>query len=170
MPKRKTKPRAEALRIDLGPDIRHRNGTATTETAADPDAPARTIHRARRVWAPDAMLRAGTISREQYEAAARYERDYTIAQGGSAEPLGVFVDRSVGPGGMGVARIDAQTRYRKANQAVGLVLSPVLSWCVLSTGTVTGYAQTRNWPVHRAVGYLCAALDRLAEHYGLQPV
>lgn len=78
MPKRKTKPRAEALRIDLGPDIRHQNGTAIRATRADPAAP-----HAPALSAAKAFIRYEHMGLEpgEFEAAKRIAEAAEICSG-----------------------------------------------------------------------------------------
>ena len=135
------------------------------EDAPDPDRPNSTIRRARVQWAPDALLSARTIDQRLHEAAKRLLSDYEASGPGGAEQIGVYVDRSIRPGGVADDRLDAQTRYRQAHDAVGQVGMAALSWCVLSHGTVAGWAECRGWNPQKALGLLLGALERLAEHY-----
>ena len=153
--------------FDLGPQIRHQRGELVVEDAPDPDAPNRTIRRSRYEWAPDVLLRNGTIDQAHHDAATRLHDAYALGVMGARDRLAVYIARTGAPSGYADARLAAATDYREAAQAVGIVAMSALSWCVISHGTVTGWAECKGWPVQRAQGYLLAALDRLAEHYGL---
>jgi hypothetical protein len=161
--RQRAKPRDSA---DLGPNILHERGDVTVISAPDPDAPNRTIRRARRVWAPDVLLANGTIQQEHHAAATRLHDAYALGVLGARERLAIFIDRTGTPAAFGDAQLAAARDYREAAQAVGIVAMSALSWCVLSYGTVGGWAACRGWHQQRAQGYLIAALDRLAEHYG----
>jgi len=152
---------------DLGPQLRLVHGDVAVEDAADPDAPNRTIRRARRVWAPAVLLANGSISPAHYDAALRYHNAYAVGVDGARDKLGIYVDCAATPSGYADARLAAVTDYRQATQAVGTVASSALSWCVLSYGSVAGWALSKGWSKDKAGGYLLAALDRLAEHYQL---
>jgi hypothetical protein len=164
--RRIARPVAEPV-FDLGPQIQHQRGELVLEDAPDPDAPNRTVRRARREWAPDVLLRNGTIDQGHRDAAIRLHDAYALGVMGARDRLAVYVDRTGAPSGYADALLAAATDYREAAQAVGIVAMSALSWCVISHGTVAGWAECKGWPVQRAQGYLLAALDRLAEHYGL---
>jgi hypothetical protein len=152
---------------DLGPAIRHQRGELVTEDAPDPGAPNRTVRRARQEWAPDVLRRNGTIGDAQHQAATRLHDAYALGILGARDRMGVYIDRTGGPSGYADAQLAAAADYRRAAQAVGQVGMAALAWCVISTGTVAGWAECKGWPVPRAQGYLLAALDRLTEHYQL---
>lgn len=157
--------------FDVGPAEPRRRGEVMVTDAADPDNPSRTIRRARRVWAPDVLLAKGSIDQDHHSAATRFHNAYAVGVQGARDRLGVYVDNSGRPSGLADARLAAVTDYRAAEAAVGPVASAALSWCVLSHGSVTGWAECRGWTVDKASGYLLAALDRLAHHYAsIKPV
>lgn len=137
----------------------------TKEDAADPERPNATIRRARVQWAPDVLLAARTIDQRLHEAARRLLSDFEARHAGSAEQLGVYVDRCVRPGGIADERLDAQTRYRMACEAVGQAGMAALTACVLHHGTVSDWAASKAWNPQKALGLLLGALERLAEHY-----
>jgi hypothetical protein len=71
-------------------------------------------------------------------------------------------------------RAVARESYRRAMQAMGPELSPPLVWCVLQmtpspdlAPTVEKWAESVGWRTERAVGFLAAALEALAQHYGI---
>lgn len=172
MPTRRRKPltappnASERETADFGPSIRRKRGEVVVADVADPDRPNATIRRARVQWVPDVWLARGTIGQREHAAATRlvdaYERgilgarEHTIAR--------ISFTRSA-PSGLPDTRLACATDYQRAMAAVGITLSAALSWCVLSTGTVEGWAKCKGWPPKRAAGYLLAALDRLADHY-----
>lgn len=98
-----------------------------------------------RFWVPDAMLGRGMITEAQYAAAKRYRDDYYA---GRNNPNGV-----------------AQRAFQAGSRAIGEVLAPALAWCVLSNGTVTGWAECKGWEVSRAARQVVDGLERLAAHY-----
>jgi hypothetical protein len=62
-------------------------------------------------------------------------------------------------------QIDVLTRVRGALQTVGLALGGVLSWVVISRGTISNYAEVKQVRKQRACEMLDACLDRLADFY-----
>jgi hypothetical protein len=168
MPQRRQRPRRWAEPVsDLGPRIRLDRGELAVEDAADPDAPNRTVRRSKVVWAPDVLLRNGTIDQAHHDAARRLHDAYALGVMGARERTNVYIARSGSPAGYADAQLAACRDYQRAAQAVGIVAMSALSWCVISHGTVAGWAECKGWPVARAQGYLLAALDRLCEHFGL---
>ena len=165
MTRRKRAP-AEPV-ADLGPRIRQERGEVVALDAPDPDAPNRTIRRARVVWCPDVLLSNNTISQAHHAAATRLHDAYALGVIGARHRLEAYVDRTGAPAGYADARLAAVRDYQQAAQAVGQVAMAALAWCVISHGSVAGWAECRGWSKDRAGGYLLAALDRLAEHYGL---
>ena len=89
-------------------------------------------------WAPDKWLARGLITQAQWDAAKKYRESARAAKKGP---------------------------YKAATAAVGATLSPVLAWCVVSHGTVTGWAECKGWDERRAAGEFFAALDRLERFY-----
>lgn len=168
----RTKPRRTLAEphMDHGPALRIARGDVVVVHAADPDQPNRTIRRARVQWVPDVWLAKGTIGQPQHQAAERFAMAYERGILGARDrPIVRVSFEKRAPQGLPDAQLACATDYRQAEQAVGIVLSSALSWCVLSTGTVDGWAQCKGWHRDRAAGYLLASLDRLAEHYGYQP-
>lgn len=90
-------------------------------------------------WEPDVWVARGLITEAQYRAAKKYRES---------------------------ARAHRKDAYKAATAAVGATLAPVLAWCVVSQGTVAGWAECKGWDQRRAAGELFAALDRLERHYG----
>jgi hypothetical protein len=150
---------------DFGPRMRIERGEVVVLDAPDPDRPNATLRRAKAVWAPDVLLRNGTIDQAHHSAATRLHDAYALGVMGARDRLAVYIARTGAPSGYADAQLAAAEDYRRACQAVGIVAMSALSWCVVSHGTVAGWAECKGWPVQRAQGYLLAALDRLAEHY-----
>lgn len=165
MTRRQRRPPAADAQTDIGPRIRMERGEVIVLSVADPDAPNRTIRRGRVVWCPDVLLSNGTITAEHHAAATRLHDSYSLGVLGARDRLAVYVDRTGAPSGFADAQLAAARDYRETAQAVGQVAMAALSWCVLSHGTVAGWAACRGWQPAKAQGYLLAALDRLAEHY-----
>lgn len=166
-PRRKPRATQQQPATDLGPSILRDRGLVAVETPADPDAPNRTIRRARRVWAPDVLRANGTLEAHHHAAAVRYLTSYEVGICGARSAKLVYIQHCATPAGMADAQLAAATDYRRATQAVGQVASAALAWCVLHHGSVASWADLKDWPPHRAQGYLVCALDVLAAHYGL---
>lgn len=165
MTRRQRRPARPEPAGDFGPRAARDRGEVVVMDAPDPDNPNRTLRRARRIWAPDVLLANGTISQEIHNAAVRLHDAYALGVLGARDRLAVYVDRNGTPSGFADAQLSAARDYREAAQAVGQVQMAALAWCVLSHGTVAGWAECKGWHVHKAQGYLLAALDRLSEWY-----
>lgn len=152
---------------DLGPVILHRRGWLTLEDAPDPDAPNRTVRRARAVWVPDEWLRKGTIAQADHDAATRYHEAYALGIMGARERMPVYVQMTGAPAGYSDARLAAATDFREAEKAVGPFAADCLTWCVLGRSSVAEWANNRHLCRKIAAGYLLAAIHRLTEHYRL---
>ncbi len=104
------------------------------------------------------------ITSEHLTAANRLRDDYETAQG--AAGIGSGGGSGKGDGDKTQGMLDAAARYRDAIQAVGTRLCAVMLPVVLSGWTVADLIRhTPDANPHRMQGRLCAALDRLAEHY-----
>ena len=153
---------------DLGPPEGLKTGAVVVSFGPDVDDPNKTVRRAKRVWAPDTLLAKGAITPAHHAAACKYLEQYQRGVLGAGRNRSIVpMQRSAGPGGYQETQLAAAKGYRDATAAVGTTLTPALAWCVLSHGTVAGWAECRGWNPHKAAGYLIAALDRLAEHYGM---
>lgn len=132
----------------------------------DVDEPEKPVRRAGRAWAPDTLLSKGVITPVHHAAACKYLDQFqrgvlTAGRNKTIVPMRQMVAQP------GDTQLVAAKGYRDATLAVGTALTPALAWCVLSRGTVAGWAECRGWTPNKAAGYLIAALDRLAEHYGM---
>lgn len=154
---------------DMGPAEGLASGAVVISFGPDVDDPNKTVRRAKRLWAPDTLLGKGAITPAHHAAATKYLDQYQRGVLGAGRsrtivPMRKMVAQS---GGYQETQLAAAKGYRDATAAVGTALTPALAWCVLSHGTVAGWAECRGWNPHKAAGYLIAALDRLAEHYGM---
>ena len=133
----------------------------------DPDAPQRTVRGARRYDALDDMRRRGSISESELVAAERFRTDCAQAAGarggfdGAGGRTG-FNPSSYGPSD---AQIDAQTRARKAWQAIGMTASGVMAWVLLGNASLRSYVAGNNVSKGAASKSLRDGLARLADHY-----
>ena len=153
---------------DLGPSEGLKTGAVVVSFGPVADDPNRTVKRAKRVWAPDTLLAKGAISPAHHTAACKYLDQYQRGILGAGRSRAIVpMRRMAAPGGYQDTQLSAAKAFREAEKAVGLTLSPALAWCVLSHGTVTGWAECKGWNAHKAAGFVVAALDRLAEHYGM---
>ena len=66
-----------------------------------------------------------------------------------------------------VGLLAAMGRYRAAVQAVGQSASVLLIHVCLDNRSLTEWAEPRGFSVSVVTGRLLAAMDRLAEHYGV---
>jgi hypothetical protein len=172
MPRARRKPLSAALKpsgaevADFGPAIRRKRGEVVVQDVGDPDAPNVTIRRGRVAWVPDLWLARGTIGQAEHAAAVRLVRAYEVGILGARERhIARISFTRPSPAGLPDGQLACAEDYRRAIQAVGITLSGALAWCVLSTGSVEGWAACKGWHRDRAAGYLMAALARLTDHY-----
>lgn len=178
---------------DLGPAIRHRpvigpiaSGPAGAvvrelrpadlqrEDRPDPDAPKRTVRGARRRDGLRDMYEADRTRPEErrritdahWHAAEAFRSDLAVASGARPPRAAVRV-QGAGEAGYGPTerQVDATTRARGAHQAVGLIHAGVLSWVVISGGSLRDYETCKGIRHGRGTDMLVAALDRLADYY-----
>lgn len=147
--------------VDHGPVLLIHRSEIERDDRTDPDAPNRTIAGTRRRDGLRQMLSRGHLTDAEWTAAERFRDDLAFAAGARGSG-GRGSSGSYGPGKL---QIDAQTRVNGALRAVGLVLGGVLSWVVISHGTIDGYATCKRIRLARASEMLHAALDRLAVFY-----
>lgn len=173
---------------DVGPALAVERGLVEVDQAAlipdDPDdshGKTRRGVRAQRVWAPDRLLRNGTIENHHHAAADAYLTDYERGMEGARDrPLAVIARSGRGAaatrGWPEDRRLFHLSRYREATKLVGQEGAGVLAWCVLRATpgpqfppTLEAYAKWLGCPVDRVTGMLVVALSALAEFYGLAP-
>lgn len=166
---------------DLGPRLRRERGDVEVSLereaidAAAPKPKTRRVKRAHRVWAPDALLRAGTIGLHHHNAAFRLEGEWQLGMEGAREAHSRLMRIAAGStaDGFNDARLASLASCRAAKITIGAALWPVVSWCVLSTGSLSGFAQVKGWvsradgePDHKRAGRLLVeSLTRLAALY-----
>jgi hypothetical protein len=151
---------------DLGPKIQRDRGDLVVDLVADPDAPNRTVRRAKRIWVPDTMLNKGTITGDGHAACSRYLSTHARGVHGVKETEWVPVDCLNGGVSPCDAQLDALTDFRKAERAVGKRLGEGLTWCVLGYASLDQFAEHKGVSPHQASGFLIAAVERLCDHYG----
>ncbi|WP_294047869.1 DUF6456 domain-containing protein [Sphingomonas sp.] len=126
-----------------------------------------------RAESPLSWLRArNLVDARQFEAGERLRRDYEIAQLGPQVTMQWDRVRVDGGGGGGcdptIAHLAAKRRFDVAVGAVGAGLNDVL-WRVVCAGEGLPAAERAlGWPARAGRLVLGLALDRLADHYGLQ--
>lgn len=112
------------------------------------------------------LLRSGLISERHYVAATRFRALLEA----SVPPVPIAVGRAIRAQGVReVSPHDGHLRARRAVeralQAVGPDYLPVLDWCVVSNGSVSGYAAEAHTRRMTAADHLRGALARLDAHY-----
>lgn len=177
--------------LDMGnPLAIERNLVSIDPNAAvplEPDSPRSQMRiqaQARRIWAPDILIRGRNpaLRAHHHDAATRYLEDFLIGE------MGVRAGQRSGPS----VRTDPWSRmpyseqralrrdsYRRASKAIGPGLEHIVTWTVLQITpspdippTVEAWAKSqapKPWGTERAVGVLIAALEILADHYGYGP-
>lgn len=144
------------------------------EVAVAPNSRA-TFKRARRA---DPLDRVADATASHKVAAAIYRQavEHT-ADGRGMGPMPWAADRvqeARRGDGLGVAllpqerALSAAEWHRRGVQAMGLAASEgVVNWVVIRGGALADYDEVRRWRRHTARAHLLAALDRLAEAYGV---
>ena len=144
------------------------------EVAVAPNSRA-TVKRARRV---DPLDRVADATASHKVAAAIYRQAYEhTADGRGMGPMPWAADRvqeARRGDGLGVAllpqerALSAAEWHRRGVQAMGLAAAEgVVNWVVIRGGSLADYDEVRRWRKGSARGHLLAALDRLAEAYGV---
>ena len=144
------------------------------EVAVAPNSRA-TVKRARRA---DPLDRVADATPGHKLAASIYRQavEHTVAGRGMG-PMPWAADRvqeSRRGDGLGVAllpqerALSAAEWHRRGVQAMGLAATEgVVNWVVIRGGALADYDEVRRWRRHTARAHLLAALDRLAEAYGV---
>lgn len=158
--------------LDLGHSIRTDIEAADWRDPADTNIRRknpREVHGARRVDILVTMMRRKSpIELRHVAAADRYRIDYEVGIEGShpgRDPMATSDAETPTDPEMG--RLAALANFRHATQAVGKMLSGILVHVVLAGLDVSAWATWKQTKPEHAMGYLVAALDRLAEHYGI---
>ena len=149
------------------------DGVVEAVYEADPDG--RPVVHHRTVDTLGRMLRAGTITKDMYDAARDFQAQFTVA---AFEPLAcVPLDRLRGGSGRGDltdAQVDARRRVGEALDALGGLGSPAGScvWHVVGLQrSIREWAMRQGWGgrsvgERQAQGILVAALGVLTAHFG----
>jgi hypothetical protein len=112
------------------------------------------------------LQESGAITREQHDAAKRFQRDAEQTEGAwpGRDMAAIRVDAT--PSGPGEVQLLAIRRYREAVQCLGQRGSAILSMVVLENCSVSDLVRRLELQQHYvAVGMVVAVLDRLCEHY-----
>lgn len=163
----RTRQKAHDPASDYGPHIQRKNGRVEVVDAADPDAPARTIRRARVVCHYDTAWKKGQISDVEREAADRYAQTHERFEGAR--------ERHDGPVSMSRAwertppltQLQASASLTTAHQVLGNDAAGILIMYVRRNWTCERIAQHRHEDRKLTMGRIRAALCRLAEHWGM---
>jgi hypothetical protein len=172
---------------DLGPAHQRRSRRLEAVDAVDPAHPkGARIRRARLRDPLRRMVRTGAIPYRLYFGAEEFREDLEKSEGGrdQAEVLARALSRLAtgtppppprhpwthsNEGAPG--QWSAQQRVQRAwQQAIGLVAGGVFHWVVISRGTLADYTTTKRMRKGAAAATLKAALERLADFYGVGDV
>lgn len=164
-----TAPKTARHGADYGPLVRLNRGDVVKEVTDDPDAPGRTIKRARVVANHDRALRRNQITKHQHAAAEQYAALLEAASGARRASDGVYVDRSPTPNAFhpAEAALAALQRLRKADAVIGPSGADLVRSYVGSNQTVGEIALRNGWAAEQTMGRLLASLDRLAEWWNV---
>jgi hypothetical protein len=117
------------------------------------------------------MHKRGLVDGVQFEAGERLRRDFTMAQ--LTPRLGVDFSAPVGRRSykpetlLTETALAAKQRFNRAMRAAGPGLADILFDVCCYLRGLEESEQARNWPRASAKVVLRIALDRLAEHYGM---
>ncbi|KAF0115166.1 MAG: hypothetical protein FD149_1678 [Rhodospirillaceae bacterium] len=126
-------------------------------------------YRLRRCSPVEILLKRGSISRSQYEAAHQLYHDYALGVVGADDrekgelPPGI---QWAGGDPYPVVRLAAITRFRQAVRSLGLRLSAVVLPVVCEEMYVKKLAERREERQEGTMAILRLGLDSLADHYG----
>ena len=109
-------------------------------------------------------LARGEITRQQFDDAERLWSDY-MRSGLTAAVTGAYETGSGGGGNLTPGCGPRYAQYQAAMRAVGIILSPVLSFVVAGEGSAGDWAVQRNRPASEGIVTLRLALDALGAHY-----
>ena len=166
--------RTTAPRADLGPAIRRERGEVVVEFRPDPDNPQRaTVKGARAAQGGHDYLRArGSLDAAQHAAAERYSTAYHgQAKSGCHLAAAMAGNVRVPPHQQGhpsAEMVDCATMIRRADLILGPGAAALVRMVVIqgmTLGTISGASGETD---QSALGRLRAALDRLAEMWGIE--
>lgn len=109
-------------------------------------------------------LARGEITRQQFDDAERLWSDY-MRSGLTAAVTGAYEAGSGGGGGLTPGCGPRYAQYQAAMRAVGIILSPVLSFVIAGKGSAGDWAKDSRRPRDVAMAMLVEALDALGRHY-----
>ena len=152
--------------IDYGPLQAILRGEVLREDRPDIEAPNRQLSGARRRDYLREMKARHVITAAEWEAVERFRDDLAIASGSghgvTIETAGIRGTPGYGPT---ERQVDAVTRVRAAFEGVGLLLAPMLLWCIVAGVSGREYARMRRVPRGRALVMLHDTLEKLAAVY-----
>lgn len=151
-----------------GPKIQRANGHLEVVDAADPDAPARTIRRARVKCHYDTAWRAKRISDAEREAADRYAQTQERFQGAREHRDGPSASNSPWQRTPPLTQLQASASLTDAHKAIGNDGAALLIMYVRDNRPVEHIAQRREENPTLCMGRIRATLSRLAEHWGMK--
>lgn len=175
MPRRR---RAVPLVVDTGPTILMPDAKGklrptlhprleVVHDAADPDAPNRTITRARVACHYDTAWRKGQISAAEREAADRYAITHDRAQGAQERQGGPTASSSPWERTPPLTALQAVASLTSAHKAIGNDAAALVTAYVAFNQPAEAIAQRRREDRKVTMGRIKAALHRLAEHWGM---
>jgi len=180
-PRNRRPPAAHPDAIDYGPALtRDARGNLVSwrgaalvdvDTRPDGDHPTREVVGARRRDGLIDLYTRGSLDRAQFAAFARFRDDLSRADGARAhdDDSGVRAAFSAASYGPGDAQLDASARVAGAWQAMGLIAAGVVSWVVVSAGSVRDYETCKRQRNGSGAAMLRAAADRLIAYYDRRP-
>jgi hypothetical protein len=146
---------------------RLREADVEIEDGPDPARPNNTVRRARRSDPLVALLRAGTITMREFDAAELLRDELQAAQ----TPIPCTGQSSIHVSpyqriGISDRQVNATSASRRSLAAVGVLNRAVVLWIVLG-GTIRGYATFAHVRHTTSAEQLRSGLVALAEHYQL---
>lgn len=109
-------------------------------------------------------LARGEITRQQFDDAERLWADY-MRSGLTAAVIGAYEAGSGGGGNLTPGCGPRYAQYQAAMRAVGIILSPVLSFVISGEGSAGDWAKGNKRPREVGMALLVEALDALGRHY-----
>lgn len=160
---------ARAVMVGSLDPVAHRVGLGNLELVdgADPDAPARTVRRARAVCHYDVAWKKGQITSEEREAADRYSFTCDREAGAKDQPSGFIPASDPWSRTPPLTIMQAQASLGSAHAAVGGDATALLRLYVQHNVPAEEIARRRQEDRKVCMGRIKAALGRLAEHWGM---
>lgn len=163
----KIRARAQPLVVagDFGPVL----ARVVVEDAPDPDAPNRTVRRARVRCNYDTLWKRGGLTDGEREAADRYAQ-LCEAEAGARDRPAAGMPAGGQPwqhGGPSDRQVQASADLRRLHKLVGMDGAALLRLYVRDGLPVPEIAKRRREDERQTLGRTRAALGRLAEHWGM---